>query len=221
MSATCLVACADTLVGATVGSALARRCDLEIVGRVRDAQGLRTEVERLRPDLVLLAADLPGAEELCVEIDQSHPATRLLVLGADGAGLGLLEAMESGAEGFISPQQSLEEAAEGVRQVLAAHAYVPPGMLAPLLRNLIERNREEDRVINLFMGLTRREREIVELLVEGCDQAAVAELLYISPQTARTHIQNVISKFEVHSRLEVVALVTAHGLIDRLHQRSA
>ncbi len=221
MTSTCLVACPDALVGATIGPALARRCDLEIVGQVRDAQEVRASLEQLRPDLLLLSADLPGAEELCSAVDAEHPGTRLLVLGADGSDFGLLEAMENGAEGYISPRQSLDEAAEGVRQVLAAHAYVPPGMLAPLLRNLIERNREEDRVINLFMSLTRREREIVELMVEGCDPAAVAELLYISPQTARTHIQNIISKFGVHSRLEVVALVTAHGLIDRLHQRSA
>ena len=64
--------------------------------------------------------------------------------------------------------------------------------------------------------LTRREREVLALLTEGADNEAIAESLYISPETARTHVQNLLGKLEVHSRLEAAAFVVQNGILDEL-----
>jgi two-component system nitrate/nitrite response regulator NarL len=89
-------------------------------------------------------------------------------------------------------------------------------MLGPLLKRLIVRRREQDEALRRMSRLTRREREVLALLAEGADNDGIAQALVISPQTARTHIQNVLSKLGVHSRLEAAAFVVQNGILDEL-----
>jgi two-component system nitrate/nitrite response regulator NarL len=89
-------------------------------------------------------------------------------------------------------------------------------MLGPLLSRLILRRREQDDALRRAGRLTRREREVLALLAEGGDNDAIAQRLVISPQTARTHIQNVLSKLGVHSRLEAAAFVIQNGILEDL-----
>jgi DNA-binding NarL/FixJ family response regulator len=94
--------------------------------------------------------------------------------------------------------------------------FVPPRLLAPLLKGLILRRREEDDVARRAARLTRREKEVFALLVDGHDHEKIAEALVISRATARTHVQNVLRKLEVHSRLEATALAIHHDLVSAL-----
>jgi two-component system nitrate/nitrite response regulator NarL len=89
-------------------------------------------------------------------------------------------------------------------------------MLGALLARLIRRRREQDEAIRRMSRLTRREKEVLALLAGGADNDAIAQALVISPQTARTHIQNVLGKLGVHSRLEAAAFVMQNGILDEL-----
>jgi two-component system nitrate/nitrite response regulator NarL len=89
-------------------------------------------------------------------------------------------------------------------------------MLGALLSRLIVHRRQQDEALKRMARLTRREREILALLAEGADNDAIAQELVISPQTARTHIQNVLGKLGVHSRLEAAAFVLQNGIMEDL-----
>ena len=91
-------------------------------------------------------------------------------------------------------------------------------MLGPLLRHLIERRREAASAADQLVQLTPREREVLALLADGLDQRAIGAALFISPETARTHIQRLLRKLGVHSRAEAVDLITRNGLVDRLER---
>ena len=93
---------------------------------------------------------------------------------------------------------------------------VPGRMLGPLLQRLIRRRREQRDALDRMSRLTRREREVLGLLAEGADNDTIAERLVISPETARTHVQNVLVKLEVHSRVEAAAFVMRHDMLDAL-----
>jgi two-component system, NarL family, nitrate/nitrite response regulator NarL len=86
-------------------------------------------------------------------------------------------------------------------------------MLGYLLERLIRRRQEQDEAVRRLGRLTAREREVLSLLAEGGDNDSIAQVLVISPQTARTHIQNVLVKLGVHSRLEAAALAIQNGLV--------
>ena len=87
-------------------------------------------------------------------------------------------------------------------------------MLGGLLGNLIERRRRDAGATARFERLTRREREILALIARGEDRDEIADRLVISPQTARTHIQNVLTKLEVHSRIDAARFAHDHGFAD-------
>jgi DNA-binding CsgD family transcriptional regulator len=89
-------------------------------------------------------------------------------------------------------------------------------MLGDLIERLAGRHSGREQARRIVSSLTRREREILALLAHGADNDAMAEELYISPQTARTHVQNVLAKLGVHSRLEAATFVNRHGLREEL-----
>jgi len=97
-----------------------------------------------------------------------------------------------------------------VRAIARGELSVPRAMQGALVRGLRDSQRERERAVALFARLTRRESEVVELLADGLNHHAVADVLCISPQTVRTHIQNSLAKLEVGSRLEAAAIARRH-----------
>jgi DNA-binding NarL/FixJ family response regulator len=89
-------------------------------------------------------------------------------------------------------------------------------MLSGVLQRLLGHRHEREDALRRMGGLTRRECEVLALVAQGASNDAIAQQLVISPDTARTHIQHVMGKLDVHSRLEVAAFVTRNGILDDL-----
>jgi DNA-binding NarL/FixJ family response regulator len=136
---------------------------------------------------------------------------RVLVLNGRADVTTLVTCLEAGALGYQTKDLDLPGLAAAVAAVSAGEAVVPRHMLGGLLRGLIDRRRQDDDKVRRYNTLTKREREILGLLGRGEDQDSIARTLVISPQTARTHIQNVLTKLGVHSRMEAVAFVHELG----------
>lgn len=213
-----LIADQQALFREAMVAAFDAEADFEVVGEAEHAFRLLDEAARTSPDLVLLGATLPpGNWRVTLVALVSSAAAPRVVVSEQRPDLGsLLAAVEAGAHGYVSGDLDLAEVVGAVRQVLRGHTFVPPAMLGSLLGTLLTRNRADDRVLHSFLTLTRREREVLELLVDGLGPEAIASVLTISTQTARTHIQNIIGKLDVHSRVEVVTLAVTHGVLERL-----
>jgi DNA-binding NarL/FixJ family response regulator len=128
----------------------------------------------------------------------------------------LIAGLESAATGFLTKDSPLAELIEAARLVHEGETLVPRRMLGTLLSQLIRRKREQDDAVRRLNRLTRRDREILGLLAGGADNHFIARELVISPETARTHIQKVLTKLGVHSRLEAAAFALQNGLMDDL-----
>jgi two-component system nitrate/nitrite response regulator NarL len=144
------------------------------------------------------------------------PDSRVVVLGESEEGETLVEALEAGARGYLSKESPVEELIEGIRAVYRGGTAITATMVGYLVDRLLRRRREQDDARRRVYQLSPREREVLALLVRGGDNDGIAQALVISPQTARTHIQNMLPKLGVHSRLEAAAFVARHGLIDEL-----
>jgi DNA-binding NarL/FixJ family response regulator len=192
--------------------------DLTVVGEAGDSSQAEREAARSLPDVALLDLDLTGRGTLraTAQIVEGIPGCRVLILVDQEDPGTLVEALEAGATGYLSKNCPLSELIHAVRAIHRGETLVPPRMLGPLLHRLIHRRRERQDALRLTARLTRREREVLALLTEGCDNDAIAQALVISPETARTHVQNVLSKLGVHSRLEAAAFVTRTGIVDDL-----
>jgi two-component system NarL family response regulator len=128
----------------------------------------------------------------------------------------LVAALRAGATGYVAKTQPLVDLIAAARSVHMGYPHIPQGMLAGLLTLLLQNRAEQDEAFRLIGRLTRREREVLALLADGGDNQSIAQALVISPQTARTHIQNVLTKMRLHSRLEAAMFVRQNGLLDEV-----
>lgn len=117
----------------------------------------------------------------------------------------LIAAVDAGCIGFLSNRAPLEEIGSAVTTVFEGGAVVPPDLLGVLLRHMVQRNRIDGEVTRIN-DLTAREREVYRLAVEGLRKEEIGKRLYISADTARTHLQRVYRKLGVHSQAELMAL---------------
>jgi DNA-binding NarL/FixJ family response regulator len=216
-----LVADSHPLLREGLVAAVSSASDLDIVGSAFDGPGVLEAVRSLRVDVVVLDLALPpaGGVEICADLKEHHEGVRVVVMSELAESEVLLAAVEAGADGYVSRMMELDDLLSAIRRVFVGEAAIPPGMLSVLLRRLIQRRRDEDGVLDRFGRLSRREREVFALVIDGLDNQAISESLVVSPHTARTHIQNVLEKLEVHSRLEAVALAMEHNLMERFGAR--
>ena len=186
------------------------------VAECSTGDGVLREVDRLGPEVVLLSDQLTVAsgERVCAVLTARSGSPRVLVLGTEADPAGLVRALDSGADGFASRGGRLEDLLAATRAVLAGQAWVPPDKLGEVLRHYVARRRVSDEAAGRIQSLSPREREVLVLLAGGRNHREIAAQLVIAPQTARTHIQNVLAKLGVHSRLEASALAFESGLLD-------
>jgi len=197
--------------------------DFSVVAEAGDALHAVAEARRTRPDIALVDAELPTltVEELTRRIKSSVPDCGVMLL-SPRAELGtLVSSMEAGASGYLTKDSGLDQLVEATRAVHRGETRVPSKLLGPLLGRLIHRRRDEDEAMRKLSRLTRREREVLALMMRGADNAVIAQALTISPETARTHIQNILGKLGLHSRLEAVAFASGNGIVNRLVQVAA
>jgi DNA-binding NarL/FixJ family response regulator len=192
--------------------------DFLVVGEARNGPETVAEVERTLPHVAIVDIDLPitdGAGTTTM-IRERTDGCRVLILGATDDHRRLVDVLDAGANGYVTKEAPLSDLIDATRAVHRGDTLIPPRILGPLLTNLLRRKRELDGAHAQIRRLTRREREVLALLADGADNDTIARVLVISPQTARTHIQNILTKLSVHSRLEAAAFVTQNGILPDL-----
>ena len=169
-----------------------------------------------RPDVVLMDIVFKGPMngiEATRKIKEVSPATKVVIMTAHDDERLLVEAVEAGASGFLVKDEAAAEVLGAAKAAAAGEVLIDPNMLTRLLQQ-VSRDREERRdALALLVELTEREREVIELLAEGLRNDEIASRLFISPQTAQTHVRNVLAKLRVHSKLEAVVFTVRHGAI--------
>ena len=218
--ATVLLVESESIVCAALRHVLGQELGFHVVVEPDVDVDVAETIANLRPDIVVVNAEYgaAGGVELCALIKEANAATRVLVTSDVEEETILLDAFEAGADGYISKQSPLVDLFEATRTVARGEAWVPPAMVGVVLRRLITRRRREDAALQRFTRLSRREVEVLDQLAKGQDQDAIAATLFISPETARTHIQNIITKLGVHSRQDAVAQVREFELLERFSE---
>lgn len=192
--------------------------DLRVVAEARSGPEAVSEVERTLPQVAIVDLDLPitdGAGTTAL-IRERSTSCRVLILGATEDYRRLIDVLDAGASGYVTKEAPLAELIDAARAVHRGETLIPQNVLGPLLTALLRRKRELDGAHARIARLTRREREVLALLADGADNDSIARMLVISPQTARTHIQNILTKLSVHSRLEAAAFVTQNRILPDL-----
>jgi DNA-binding NarL/FixJ family response regulator len=187
---------------------------IEVVGEVSAGTDLAEAAQRCRPNVVLVDIDdvpIPAIAGLL----RVAPGCTVVVVTEAADYEAMSAAILAGASGVMSASVSVADLVEAIRTADGDGMRIDPSTLRPLLLWLITRKKTRSDVDRRLSQLTRREREVLRLLAEGGTNQAIASRLLISPETARTHVQNILVKLGVHSRLEAVAAVRSTDVADR------
>jgi two-component system, NarL family, nitrate/nitrite response regulator NarL len=196
-----LLADSQPLFNEALEALFSRDEDHQVVGRCSSADEAFSAVRGLHPDLVLVDATLglQGSPSLVARILEAHPAAKVLVLGDEHDVDLLLVAIRAGAAGVVGKTRGAATVLRVAGAVLAGEGAIPRAMLLELAKRMAAKDRESDSPLS---RLSRREREVLALLSRGWDNARIGRQLFISQHTVRTHIQNILEKLGMHSKLE-------------------
>lgn len=190
-----------------------RRFDVMLVDADLGAQvapGARPVVARAVPDNG--EDGLVDGISLVAGVRSGQSAVRTVVLAEKDDPRRAALALQAGASGWVAKDCSLQRLLAVIRGVLRDETHLPPALLTGVLRELTAARKHRTESERLVESLTPREREVLRCMVAGLGRKAVAERLFLSPHTVRTHMQNVLGKLGVHSTLAAVALARRAGV---------
>src|SRR3989454_7620101 len=202
---------------AALAPLLRTQADTEVVGKGGPVQEAINAARALGPDVVLLDVHMPDGSgiEAAAAIKKGRPQTQVVILTSDEEESVLQSAIQAGVTGYLSKHETAAQVVQAERSAARGEALIAPYMLARLVRGLQKKDRAGPAT-----PLTPRELEGLRELSMGHDNEAGAKNLKMSPNTVRTHVQNILSKLNVHSKLEAVSRGIREGWI-RIPQEPA
>lgn len=189
--------------------------DIEVVDVVTDGETAVETVAEKHPDVVIMDLSMPGVDgiEATRRIKATDPDARVVVLSGIEEENTLARVVQAGGSGLLRKTEAVAEVASSVRRVARGEMLIDEEEADRALRQLRHRRQQDASMQQRLGRLTPRELEILQLMAEGMNSSQIAKKLGMSPHTLRTHVQNVLTKLGVHSKLEALMAGIRHGVI--------
>lgn len=189
--------------------------DIEVVGEAADGITATELAITTAPDVILLDVRMPRRTgvEACRAIKEAVPATKIIMLTVSDEEADLYESVKNGAAGYLLKDSSIEEVAQAVRVVNEGQSLISPSMAVKLIDEFKQMSKPE-REQGPALRLTDRELEVLRLVAKGLNNREVAKELFISENTVKNHVRNILEKLQLHSRMEAVMYAMREKLLD-------
>jgi DNA-binding NarL/FixJ family response regulator len=194
--------------------------DIELVGQASDGAEAVIRAGEALPDVVLMDIRMPKTSgiEAARAMKEAAPSARIVMLTISDEEEDLFEAIRSGASGYLLKDIPLDEVADAVRAVYGGQSLINPSMAGKLLTEfatLGRRDQEEELKQQVpAPKLTDREMEVLKLVARGMNNRDIAKELFISENTVKNHVRNILEKLQIHSRMEAVMIAVREKLIE-------
>jgi DNA-binding NarL/FixJ family response regulator len=191
--------------------------DIEIVGEAGDGAEAIARAEELLPDVVLMDIRMPRRSgiEACSTIKEVVPSTKIVILTISDEESDLFQAVRAGANGYLLKDVPGEEIADGIRAVVGGQSLISPSMASALLTEFAALSRVSEARPQLpAPRLTDRELQVLRLVARGMANRDIAGELFISENTVKNHVRNILEKLQLHSRMEAVVYAVREKILD-------
>ncbi len=188
---------------------------IEVVGEASDGVEGVALAETAAPDVVLLDVRMPKRSgiEACVTIKETVPTAKIIMLTVSDEEADLYEAVKNGASGYLLKDSSIDEVAQAVRVVAEGQSLISPSMAVKLIDEFKSMSRPE-REPGTHLRLTERELDVLKLVAHGHSNREIANQLFISENTVKNHVRNMLEKLQLHSRMEAVMFAVREKLLE-------
>ena len=190
---------------------------IEVVAEAENGEEAIQKAKELAPDVVLMDVRMPRVNgiEAARTIRAEVPTAKILMLTVSDEEEDLFEAVKAGANGYLLKEISVEEVAEAIRAVMQGQSLISPSMASKLLSEFNAMSKRADEKQQFpAPALTSRELEVLKLVAKGMSNREIADELYISENTVKNHVRNILEKLHLHSRMEAVIYAVREKLLD-------
>jgi len=220
-----LIADDQQLIRSGLAMVLGASAGLEVVGEASDGIEAVALAASLTPDVVLMDVQMPRMDGIAAtrEITGRTPASRVIILTTFDVDAYAFGGLEAGASGFLLKDSSSEDILAAVRAVAAGDAVLAPRITGELVRryealtrpaaNAAEVQASSRDALELLRALTDREREVFDALVQGLSNAEIAQKLWLSDSTVKTHVGRILQKLGMRDRVQAVVFAFRNGVI--------
>jgi DNA-binding NarL/FixJ family response regulator len=196
---------------------LEQEADIDVVGEAGDGGDALAMAQEKMPDVVLMDVRMPGRGgiDATEKIKEVMPHVKILMLTVSDEEADLFDALKAGASGYLLKDTSIEEVADAVRKVSRDESLISPSMANKLVSeftSMVKRADEKQSVPQ--PRLTDREMEVLKLVAKGRNNRDIAKELFISENTVKNHIRNILEKLHLHSRMEAVVYAVREKLLE-------
>ncbi len=194
---------------------LAVEDDIDVVGEAGDGMAATDLATSAVPDVILMDVRMPKRSgiEACLSIKDSAPSAKIIMLTVSDEEADLYEAVKNGASGYLLKDSSIEEVAQAIRVVADGQSLISPSMAIKLLDEFKQMSRSDRQQVP-GPRLTDRELEVLKLVAQGLNNREIAKRLFISENTVKNHVRNILEKLQLHSRMEAVMYAVREKLLD-------
>ena len=168
------------------------------------------------PDVILMDVRMPKRSgiEACRTIKQVAPSAKIIMLTMSDEEADLYDAIKNGASGYLLKDASIDQVAQAIRVVADGQSLISPSMAAKLLEEFKTISSVGSKPDVIMPKLTDRELEVLNLVARGLNNREIARDLYISENTVKNHVRNILEKLQLHSRMEAVMYAVREKLLD-------
>src|SRR5258707_1874696 len=193
--------------------------DIDLVGQASDGAEAVEKAAASLPDIVLMDIRMPRSNgiEACRAMKEAAPSAKIVILTISDEEEDLFEPIRAGASSYLLKDIPLDEVADTVRGVHGGQSLINPSMASKLLSEFatLARRDDEERAQEVpAPRLTDREMQVLKLVARGMNNRDIAKELFISENTVKNHVRNILEKLQIHSRMEAVMVAVREKLIE-------
>lgn len=205
----------ETLIRSGLQLMLESQSDLRVIAEAANGEAAVDLAITHRPDVILMDIQMPkmsGIEATRKITNRDNPP-RVVMLTTFGDDENVYQALRAGASGFLLKDSRPEDVIRAIRVVAAGEALLSPAVTRRLVDGFITSHQSLSTDMS-YERLTEREREIVALVAEGLSNQEIADRLFVSFSTAKTHVSHVLTKLDLRDRIHIVIYAYEHGLVE-------
>jgi DNA-binding NarL/FixJ family response regulator len=196
---------------------LATEEEISVIAEAENGDDAVMKAAEFAPDVVLMDVRMPRVNgiEAARAIRGSSPSTKIIMLTVSDEDDDLYEAIKAGANSYLLKEVSVEEVPEAIRAVVQGQSLISPSMASKLLNEYTSLARRADEKQQYpTPALTQRELEVLKLVAKGQSNREIGDELYISENTVKNHVRNILEKLHLHSRMEAVIYAVRERLLN-------